>query len=61
MRESKGVTKPGGEMKVSKHMAGRSLAWLSCCGGEGWRTRKLVAGPVSLGGWVGRALPRGGA
>ena len=55
MRESKGVAKPGGEMKVSKHMAGRSPAWLSRRGGEGRRTRKLVAGSVTA--RAGRARP----
>ena len=55
MRESKGDTKPGGEMKVST-LFGRPIPGLArlCCGGEGWRTRKLVAGS-RYARWAGRA------
>ena len=49
MRESKGVTKPGGEMKVST-LFGRPIPGLARhwpARRWGWRKRKRVAGPPS--------------
>ena len=62
MRESKGLTKPGGEMKVSTNMAGRSPAWLvSAAAARTGPTRKQV-GRFRYARWAGWAgPPHGGA